>query len=723
MKRPSIALACIMKNEEENLPILFESIKDCFDEVHITDTGSTDNSVSVAENLGAKVKRFEWVHDFAAARNFSFANINTDYTMWLDLDDSLNDAKSFIDFRDNLLSVSDFWLATYNYAFNADKIPVCQFSRERIIRNGRGFHWKYFLHEGLLHDGSIPVSVQFTRSFSVDHRRTEKDLSKDKGRNLLIFEKNLGQIDARMRYYYGKELFEAARVKESLTHLGEALKSPDLEPHDRIVCAQYACYALMQLDKYDEALSMALTNLQLAPNRAEYLALIGDCYIKKGNPVAAIPYFEAAKSCPTTDYGKSFSPVFQTADAYTVYPGNQISRIRFHTGDVEGAKKEAKECFDRYKNPETKLLLDEFDRFDSIVTSVKAAKACEDIVFTCPMSPYEWNPEIYKKKSMGGSETACIEMAKWIAHISGRPVKVFNSVTKRETFNGVEYIPFTEKDAYFTENKPYIHIAWRHNLRLTEAPTFLWCHDLFTQGAEAHQNYIKHICLTPFHKKYAISNQGIPEGKIYLSRNGIVPERFEGGPWEKDPFRFVFGSSPDRGLERTIRVLRKVRETYPEVNLHVFYGVEHLGNYGHSELRDRLLRTFEENKEWLTYHGATEQQELMKWYKSAAYNIQPSDWVETSCISALELVGCGVYPIFRHVGGVADTLQPFASRGLASLVPSNCVTESEHQVYVDEVLRCLGEKRHERLSLVKMEGYSWESVAREWMRDLPEFIK
>jgi len=62
MKRPSISLCIIVKNEEHNLPRLLKSVEGCFDEICITDTGSTDKTVEIAESFvkKRKDKEKEW---------------------------------------------------------------------------------------------------------------------------------------------------------------------------------------------------------------------------------------------------------------------------------------------------------------------------------------------------------------------------------------------------------------------------------------------------------------------------------------------------------------------------------------------------------------------------------------------------------------------------------------------------------------------------------------
>jgi len=720
MKRPSISLCIIVKNEEHNLPRLLKSVEGCFDEICITDTGSTDKTVEIAESFGAKVSHFTWCFDFAKARNYNFSQATGEYIMWLDADDVLETKEKFILWRDTCLKLSDYYLAKYDYTSNEKGHAVCSFFRERIIKNNYGMEWVYFVHEGIKpHSKFGPIKVDKVTTWSVRHMRTEQDLVADKERNLKIFEYNKDKLDSRMLYYFGKEYHDVGKHFDACMKLQEAVSKPDLELHDRVLAMQYLGYCYIALKEFDKCISISLTALHLDPNRAEFYCNIGDSYLAKNQPQSALPFFEAASNCTmNTQQGLGIA-IFHSDLLYTTYPRNQISRIYFHLGQLERAIEVTKETVSLYPNKESDDLLTEFRRQLLARNSYKSAVPCDDIVITTgPQNAYEWDSEKAKTKSMGGSETAAIEMAKWLHKLSGRPVKIFNMRKEGLLADGVEYISTEHILDYFGKHKPWLHIAWRHNFKITDAPTFLWCHDLFTPGAENAQSYLKLLCLTPFHKNYSMATQGIPEEKIHVTRNGLIPERFRDGPWEKDPNKFVFSSSPDRGLDRAMRVLDRVREKYPEIKLHVFYGIEHLDKYGLKDLRLKLEGMMKE-RPWVVYHGATQQEELMKHFKSAAYNVQPSDWIETSCISALELVCCGVYPIFRKIGGVADTLSEAAERGMASLVDSDCITEAQHDLYAAEVLKVMDEQKYKNVA-VNADVHSWELVAKEWLNDLPK---
>lgn len=82
--------AClIVKNEEKNLARCLESLKGVVDEIVVVDTGSTDNTIPIAESFGAKIGHFEWTKDFAAARNHSLSLATGDWAFWIDADEEL----------------------------------------------------------------------------------------------------------------------------------------------------------------------------------------------------------------------------------------------------------------------------------------------------------------------------------------------------------------------------------------------------------------------------------------------------------------------------------------------------------------------------------------------------------------------------------------------------------------------------------------------------------
>ncbi len=87
--KPRISLCMIVKNEEQFLAGCLDSVAGAVDEVIIVDTGSTDDTIAIAERYGAKIHHFKWIDDFAAARNVSLQHATGDWILWLDADERL----------------------------------------------------------------------------------------------------------------------------------------------------------------------------------------------------------------------------------------------------------------------------------------------------------------------------------------------------------------------------------------------------------------------------------------------------------------------------------------------------------------------------------------------------------------------------------------------------------------------------------------------------------
>ncbi|MBY6275658.1 glycosyltransferase [Symbiobacterium thermophilum] len=90
MKRATLSVCILAKNEALHLPRALESVRQVADEVIVVDTGSTDETVAVAESYGAKVVHHTWNDDFAAARNVGIDQATGDWVLMLDADEAVS---------------------------------------------------------------------------------------------------------------------------------------------------------------------------------------------------------------------------------------------------------------------------------------------------------------------------------------------------------------------------------------------------------------------------------------------------------------------------------------------------------------------------------------------------------------------------------------------------------------------------------------------------------
>lgn len=730
MSSPSISLCLIAKNEEKNVQRLLDSVKGCFDQIVFVDTGSTDKTVEIAEKNGCEVHHFKWINDFSAARNFSFSKAKCDYIAWLDLDDELRNPDAFKHWRDTAMEFADCWFASYNYAVDKDRKPIISFVRERVFKRSKGPKFQYPIHEGIIIDQGW--SRDYAVTWAVDHLRDEQDIKQDKSRNLKILEdmRSSGTLDARLQFYYGKELYEQGEPYKAIDAFDEALKNEALEPHDRLLSFQYGAYSCIQSADnlkdelveqknklMNKALSFALDGIKLDPNRAEFWVLCGDIYLKSRQLVQAIPYYGAAKRCYNAKANGSpyEGAVYSFVDCYGLNPTLQLSKIYMGLGRVEEARAEATEAVEKYNSDEAKSILAELNRIADLTKLDNNQEEVRDIVFTCPpQTAYQFDEELYKTKAMGGSETALIQMAKYLKEVTGRPVKVFNMRdTNLTADSGVEYLSNKDLVQYMSKYKPAVHIAWRHNIKLTNAPSYLWCHDLVTPTVETKLNEDKILCLTNFHRDYVMAKQGVSADKIIVTRNGIPVEKFKFERKKKNPNKLLWMSSPDRGLDRAMYVCDEVRKEFPDIELHVYYGLENLYKYGLADLANRLKEMMAE-RPWVKYHGFTEQSQMYREVSDGVIWVHPCNFIETFCITALEMLELGVFPVTRSLGALRDTLREAKDKGMAVMLDHDCVEHSEVMAYANQVKKALKERSWENVKL-DSEKHSWKSIAKEWV--------
>ena len=92
MKKNKVCVYAISKNEEKFAKRWYESMKEA-DEVYVLDTGSTDNTVNILKNLGAKVTIKEinpWRFDVARNESLSLVPKDCDICVCTDLDEIFN---------------------------------------------------------------------------------------------------------------------------------------------------------------------------------------------------------------------------------------------------------------------------------------------------------------------------------------------------------------------------------------------------------------------------------------------------------------------------------------------------------------------------------------------------------------------------------------------------------------------------------------------------------
>lgn len=90
-KTNNLTVVILTKNEEKDIVNAIKNAQKLTDKVLIVDSGSIDKTVALAEKNHAKVVYRAWDDDFAAQRNFALQYVDTDWILYLDADERMND--------------------------------------------------------------------------------------------------------------------------------------------------------------------------------------------------------------------------------------------------------------------------------------------------------------------------------------------------------------------------------------------------------------------------------------------------------------------------------------------------------------------------------------------------------------------------------------------------------------------------------------------------------
>lgn len=258
----------IVKNEARCLARCLQSIKGITGEIVIADTGSTDETVKIAGDFGAKILKFDWIGDFAAARNFAIGEANGDWILVLDADEwaGENLAKEILEFVRGqpavglLKIVSDF--RRNNQALRSQCFVARLFPR--------GAHF-----EGRIHEQLISPLPRVRLRGELWHDGYLEEQKGDRNTKLLLAELEREPDNVYFLFQLALEYSSRGQPEEAFHRLQKAfaLVNPG-DPSAPNIAVDFL-YTIMELKKFE-------SGIEVVAKAEKYLADFPDFFLVRG---------------------------------------------------------------------------------------------------------------------------------------------------------------------------------------------------------------------------------------------------------------------------------------------------------------------------------------------------------------------------------------------------------------------------------------------------------
>lgn len=298
----TIAATLIVKNEGSILTKCLESLRDIVDEIVIVDTGSTDNTIEIAKQFGAKVGFFEWCNDFSAARNYALSLSNSNWNLWIDADEQL-DADCKRRFEDAIVRphLGGYSIQIVNFLDEGGTTVEFVHTPTRLFRNipgvrftepiheqitpslqALGLPWTYLEGAKIYHDGYRTASMEEKNKVERTKTLLHEVIDREPNNPFHLF--NLANTYFVERDFENSEYY-AARAVANLAPEGAEYGT---------ACYQVWAVSLDSLRRHEEALKVCEQC-----DRTPYKGLVNDylkatCYLNLGRPEEA---YMAIRDC------------------------------------------------------------------------------------------------------------------------------------------------------------------------------------------------------------------------------------------------------------------------------------------------------------------------------------------------------------------------------------------------------------------------------------------
>lgn len=336
-----------------------------------------------------------------------------------------------------------------------------------------------------------------------------------------------------------------------------------------------------------------------------------------------------------------------------------------------------------------------------------------------------WTVETINTTGIGGSETCAALLAKEFVKKGYRTVIIGDCREQEGQYDGVEYIDYSKWERFKETNYIDYFISSRRMSPLAHiiknGKNYVWSHDIFIpECANNRLTYedrvTKFVCLSPWHVDFFSQHHQVDKSRIYIQGNGLDVSRYANAPnVEKDPYRLIYSSSPDRGLLTLLQQFKVLKKEFPALNLHIFYGfynwkqaIEQRKNpqeINHVRQIEQLME-----QDGVVYHGRVSQKQLAEEQMKSTLWVYPTWFTETYCITSNEAMLAGAVPVCTTLAALQTTVPD--NCGIKVAAPEECLDATRQLLKQPSLLENYRRNGREHV----LRNCNWDVTADNWIQ-------
>jgi len=368
-----------------------------------------------------------------------------------------------------------------------------------------------------------------------------------------------------------------------------------------------------------------------------------------------------------------------------------------------------------------------------------ACKSSRAVLFYTGYNSVPWNYSGMARGALGGSEKAVaylsFELLKlgYTVYVSGDVQPEEIAIANTNYHYRLKYVTLPDLPELLRTTAFHTIICSRYVsfLELYGANTawhqfYIWAHDthLLPYGCALSDTAIVEkwsaridgcVCQTRWHADEYARRYPTLQSKIRVINNGIDAALFPalGSLGKKVQNRFIYTSRTERGLSRILDLWPDIIAAMPDATLVISTYVAFPCNDDERRIQARIAHLNQINNgdgvQCIRHLGQLSPSQLYAEMGVAEYWLYPTDWPETSCITAMEMLMSGVICLYYPVAGLTDTMG-----GCGIQVAPGTEVETLCRITSDETQQA---KQREQ-GRAYAEGCTWAHRAQQWIQTL-----